>query len=384
MARVGIISVDGHVRAPWEDYRNYLDPDWREPYDEWLKGAARLPGFFHPKFGEQAQWAVKQRLADLEAQGVVAETVFPNGTPFSFGDGGIAATRAGDTAYNRWLTDTCAQAPDRMFAQALVDFYDIPRAVKEIHAAKDRGCVAIVMPALHTDVPGSRFFFDPELDPIWAACVETGLPISQHGGTGSPKYHPMGPAAFLTLATEHSFFSGRSLWQMILGGVFDRFPSLKVAYVETETWWLRPVMELMDRRDSVGDDWADAASNPIAAQKRVYMRLPSGYLKTNIFIGISPFAKSLIGADAFDDGKDRQLITTANAMVGSDYPHPETALPHLRENVREFAALPGMTEEKARNVIYGNAAEFYGIDMAKLQPHIDRVGFEIGCAASPL
>lgn len=377
MARVGIISVDGHVRAPWETYRVYLDPAWREPYDAWVKASTGHPDFCHPDYGSPSQWTAKKRVADLEAQGVVAETLFPNGTPFAGDDADIEAVRAGNNAYNRWLADICLEVPGRMFGQALVDFYDIPQAVKDIHAAKDRGCVAIAMPGLNTDVAGSRFFFDPELDPIWAACVETGLPLSQHGGTGSPKFHPAGPAAFLTRATEHSFFSGRSLWQLILGGVFDRFPSLKVAYVETETWWLRPIMTLLDRRDSIGDDWAEAANNPFASLKRPYKRLPSDYMKTNIFIGISPFAKSLVGRDAFDDGKEDALVTTANAMVGADYPHPETALPHLRENVQQFASLPGITEENARKVIYGNAAEFYGIDMAKLQPHIDRVGFDL-------
>jgi predicted TIM-barrel fold metal-dependent hydrolase len=376
MSRVGIISVDGHVKAPWTDYRAYLDPEWREPYDDWMREAAAQPDFCHPGFGQAAQWSARQRVTDLEAQGVVAEVVFPNGIPFGRHGATPEQVQAGSTAYNRWLTDMCAEVPGRMYGQAQISFDDVDLAVTEIHEAKARGFVAILMPPL---THGGRFFFDPALDPVWAACVETGLPISQHGGIGSPNYQPMGPAAFLTLATEHSFFSGRSLWQLFLGGVFDRFPALKVAYVETESWWLRPVMKLLDQRDSFGDDWAadtGDSHNPLAL-KRPYGRLPSEYLKTNIYIGISPFAKGLVGADAFADGKERQLITTDNAMAGADYPHPETALPQLRETVRDFAAQPGITEESARKVIYGNAAEFYGIDMAKLQPHIDRVGFEL-------
>jgi predicted TIM-barrel fold metal-dependent hydrolase len=375
MARVGIISVDGHVKAPWAAYREYLDPQWRERYDEWMKSTAGRADFCHAGFGKEAQWDAKRRVTDLESQGVVAEVVFPNGTPFTSGSDNTEAVRAGNVAYNRWLTDVCSEVPGRMFGQALVDFHDIGLAVKQIHAAKERGFVGILMPPLKPEIPGSRYFFDPELDPIWAACVETGLPISQHGGVGSPNYHPMGPAAFLVLATEHSFFSGRSLWQLILGGVFDRFPQLKVAYVETESWWLRPVLDLLDKRDQVGDEWAE--SNILAAQKRLYRHLPSDYLRTNVYLGISPFSKGLADGDAFDDGKKREIISTHNAMVGADYPHPETALPWLRDTVRQFAALPKITEEGARRVIYGNAAEVYGIDVTRLQSHIDRVGFEL-------
>ena len=81
------------------------------------------------------------------------------------------------------------------------------------------------MPPLH---PGGKYFFDPALDPVWAACVDVGFALSQHGGTGAPDYQPASFASFMVLATEHSFYSGRSLWQLILGGVFDRFPTLKI------------------------------------------------------------------------------------------------------------------------------------------------------------
>jgi len=64
-------------------------------------------------------------------------------------------------------------------------------------------------------------------------------------------------------------------------------------------------------------------------------------------------------------------------MVGADYPHPETALPWLREAVTAFAALPNVTEAGARKVICGNAAALYGIDLARLQPQIDRFGLEL-------
>lgn len=239
--------------------------------------------------------------------------------------------------------------------------------------------VGVLMPPLIPDAPSSRYFFDQALDPIWAACVETGLAISQHGGVGAPNYRPSGQAAFLVLATEHSFFSGRSLWQLILGGVFDRFPALKVAYVETEAWWLRPVMELLDRRDLVGDDWAAAAGR--GGQARPYSRRPSDYLRTNIYMGVSPFPRPDGVATAFDDGQECELVATGNAMIGVDYPHPETALCWLRDAIDRFTAAPNISEEGARKVIYGNAAQLYGIDLAPLRSHIDRVGFELNVRA---
>ena len=46
--------------------------------------------------------------------------------------------------------------------------------------------------------------------------------ICQHGGAGAPASGRRVPS-IMTLALEHSFFSGRSLWQLIYGGVFERF-----------------------------------------------------------------------------------------------------------------------------------------------------------------
>jgi predicted TIM-barrel fold metal-dependent hydrolase len=227
------------------------------------------------------------------------------------------------------------------------------------------------MPPLY---PGSKYFFDPALDPVWRACVETGLPISQHGGVGAPNYRPQIPAAFLVLATEHSFFSGRSMWQMILGGVFERFPDLKVAYVETEAWWLKPVIELLDGRDRRGDDWADAAGS--FPGDREYRRLPSDYVRSNCFLGISPFVPALatvIGSEA-----EPSLIGAGNAMIGVDYPHPETVFPRLVGAVKEFAARPDVTAATVQKVLCGNAAELYHLDLDALQPHVERVGVDLG------
>jgi predicted TIM-barrel fold metal-dependent hydrolase len=336
-------------------------------------------GFCSSELGEDAQWDPKRRVTDLETQGVVAEVVFSNGTPFSTGRQDFAPdpqeTRQGYMAYNRWLIDFCSEFPGRLFGQAHVLFDDIAQAVRDIQWAKEHGFVGILMPPLY---PGSKYFFDPALDPIWAACADTGLPISQHGGSGAPNYQPQIPAAFLVLATEHSFFSGRSMWQMILGGVFERFPDLKVAYVETESWWMRPVMELLDARDRRGDDWAKAAGS--LPRDREYGKLPSDYVRSNCYIGISPFVPSL--AKVIGEGEGAPLIGADNAMVGVDYPHPETVFPGLVDAIKEFAARPDLTETTAQKVLSGNAAKLYQLDLDQLQPHIDRVGIDLGAVVA--
>ncbi len=372
--------MDGHVKAPRAKYRDYIDPGFRDQFDKWLARVDGTPdGFVRPQM-EDGQWDPNRRLVDLATQGVVAEVLFPNGTAFAEGRVDYAPdpalTRQANMAYNRWLVDFCFEGQGRLVGQALVAFDDVEQAVADVHWAKEQGLGGIVMPPLY---PGSKFFFDPVLDPIWAACQEVGLPLSQHGGTGAPDYQPAGFAAIMVLATEHSFFSGRSMWQMMLGGVFDRFPELKLAFVETEAWWIGPMIEHLDRRMSMGDDWTEFAQ--FIKRERAFSRLASEYWHDNCYAGISPFHPSQISVDGLGtkDADDTAgfHIDSGNAMFGVDYPHFESIFPDTMEHVATLVGNPHVTETDARKILYGNAAEVYAFDLAALQPTFDEFGFEL-------
>jgi predicted TIM-barrel fold metal-dependent hydrolase len=377
-SKAAIISVDGHVKAPRGAYRDYLDPEYRDTFDAWLQTVENAAdGFVHPRLDNAVQWDPARRVADLETQGVVAEVLFPNGQPFDSprvdNAGDPVLTRQSNMAYNRWLADFCAQVPGRLCGLAAISFDDVEQAVADVHWAKAHGLGGVLMPPLH---PGGKYFFDPALDPIWAACREVGFALSQHGGTGAPQYEPASFASFMVLATEHSFFSGRSLWQLILGGVFDRFPELQIAYVETESWWIAPVLQLLDRRESLGDDWTEFAET--LRRLKPYTRLPSDYWRTNCFAGLSPFRTSQLDvADLGGDDATRFGIRSANAMIGVDYPHPETVFPSVFQEVKILVEDPHLGEADVRKVLFENAAKLYGFDLVALEPDIERVGFDL-------
>jgi predicted TIM-barrel fold metal-dependent hydrolase len=386
VARTAIISVDGHVRASRSDYRNYIEQRYLATYDEWVRAqeAAGAPesGNLSPGLEPTSQWDSDLRLKDMESQAVVAEVLFPNGLPFQsrpsdaiegFSDPEL--NRQARLAYNRWLVDFCAQTPGRRAGQALVTFDDVDLAVADIHWAKDHGLGGVMMPALLGSGPA---FFDPALDPIWAACVETDLTVSQHGGAGTPIYSPPGFAAIMTLALEHSFYSGRSLWQMILGGVFERFPDLRVAYVETEADWIGPVISKLDRRLSWGDDWTGFAA--VLQKSRAFTRRARDYWADNCYSGISPFTDTQIPLEevARPSAEYETFgIGCDNAMFGVDYPHFESVYPDTATQVDALVAHPAITTEVACKILYGNAARVYGFDLERLQPDIERVGFDI-------
>jgi predicted TIM-barrel fold metal-dependent hydrolase len=389
MGRTAIISVDGHVKASRAGYRQYIEQKYLEQYDASVQAAedAGVPdaGNLNPEFGFDAQWDSGRRLESLEGQGVVAEVLFPNGQPFQVNrleDAGRAMdaelAAAGRRAYNRWLVDFCAEAPGRRAGQAVVSFDDIDQAVADIVWAKEHGLGGIMMPPLN---PGGTFFFDPALDPIWAAIQDVGLPISQHGGAGLPAYSPPGFASIITISVENAFFSSRSLWQLIAGGVFDRFSDLKVSFIETQVFFLTAAIAHMDQTLAGTDDWMAFARS--LKRERTVSRPASEYIGTNCFIGVSPFdprqipIDQLVGKDADQRPLQGFHIGAEAAMFGVDYPHFESIFPGTMDKVAALTRDPSVTEQDARKILFDNAAQLYGFDRAVLQPHIDRVGFEL-------
>ena len=166
----------------------------------------------------------------------------------------------------------------------------------------------------------------------------------------------------MTLALEHSFFSGRSLWQMILGGVFERFPDLRVAFVETEADWIAPAIRKLDRRLQWGDDWTGWAKRT-AASTGLHCVAPATTGRTTA----APASRrsrssrsrwrSWPGPSAdYDDF----AIGCDNAMFGVDYPHFESIFPGTAAHVTDLVAHPSITAEVSRKILCENAAACTG------------------------
>ena len=389
MGRTAIISIDGHVKASRAGYRDYIEKKYLEAYDDSVREAeaAGIPdaGNLNPEYGYDAQWDSARRLEAVEAQGAVAEVLFPNGQPFQlnrFEDVGRAdnadLAAAGRSAYNRWLADFCAEAPGRRAGQAVVSFDDIDQCIKDIHWAKEHGLGGIMLPGLN---PGGTFFFDPVLDPVWETIAEVGLVASQHGGAGLPGYNPPGFASIITVSIENAFYSSRSLWQMIAGGVFDRFPDLKVSWIETQLMFIVPAIAHMDATLGGTDDWMAFAR--FMNRDRTVSRLASDYIGTNVFLGVSPFdarqlpIDQLVGKDANGAPLSGPTIGVDGAMFGLDYPHFESIVPGTMDKVHSLVSHPSVTVEDAQRILFDNAADLYGFDREVLAPHVDRVGFEL-------
>jgi predicted TIM-barrel fold metal-dependent hydrolase len=378
MSKVLLISSDGHATARQEDYARYLDPAIRDEFQAWLdsEGAAYLGINASPAVDQRANYDSDYRIQDLESQGVAAEVLFPNSLPFGFAaegtdggssDRGRAQIRAALWGYNRWIADFVAQAPERRVGLGVVSFDDVDEAVRMARWAKQNGLKAVQLPG----PAGEPWFFDEALDPFWACCEELELPVVQHAAGILPRPLPRGFAAMMTLAIESSFFTGRSLHQMILGGVFDRYPTLRYVVTEGSSGWIPERIGTIDLLLAVASDWQEFAT--FLGQSNPLRRTAREVWDQNCFVGASGLTPA--------EGARRKEIGVAQMMYGLDYPHFEGTYPATKNHIR--ATLAGADERELRAILGENAARCYGIDVDVLAPHVERIGFAIEDLIAP-
>ncbi|MCF2532460.1 amidohydrolase family protein [Yinghuangia soli] len=384
--RYTVISSDGHAGADLLDYRPYLAREHHDDFDAW---AAHLVNPFESEHllskAQDCNWDNAVRNADLEAQGIVGEVVFPNTVPPFFpqtqffvppppSDPAEYRQRwAGLQAHNRWLADFAAQAPGRRAGVAQIMLNDLDDAVAEVRRVKSAGLFGgILVPGIP---PGSALppLFDSVYDPIWAVCEELDVPVNLHSGGGVPAY-PHDPRGLAVLLSEITWFSNRVLAHLIFGGVFERFPHLKVAFTEQGSAWVPRELAKLDQFVHVMP--LDGTAQHFFGCDMIndLSMLPSEYFARNCYLGSSPLRPAECAV--------RHQIGVANIMWGADYPHAEGTFPYTLEALRlTFADVP---EHEVRAMLAENAARFYGFDLAALAPIAAQHGPRVTDVAVPL
>ena len=124
--------------------------------------------------------------------------------------------------YNEWLADWVAIDSQRLLGLAYIPIWDIDLAVKEVEWAASRGLHGVNFPP--PGRPDTVLYNHPEWDPFWAACVANNMPLNTHSSGGQPIDYS-GPGGINVQVYEGGgWLSRRSVWWLIHGQVFERFP----------------------------------------------------------------------------------------------------------------------------------------------------------------
>lgn len=368
--RYVVISADCHAGADLRDYKPYLESRYHDEFDAWADSYVSPFGDL-VKADADRNWDSARRLRDLEADGIVAEVLYPNTIPPFFPRGGLTALApgpgeferrlAGLRAHNRWLAEFCAEAPERRAGIGQILLNDVDEAVRDVHWIADHGLRGgVLLPGVPPGAPLPPLHA-PLYDPVWRACEERGVIVNAHAGSHSPDYGEY-PASLSMWLMEASWFSHRPLWTFIMSGVFDRFPGLRLVLAEQGSSWIRNALDTMD------GFYPQIAKGNIGElrflEPQLLEHMPSEYWERNCFVAASFLHR--------DDCQRRDRIGVHKIMWGSDYPHLEGTAPFSKEAIRlTFAGVP---EDEVAAMLSGNAAALYGFDLERLAPIAAAVG----------
>jgi predicted TIM-barrel fold metal-dependent hydrolase len=377
MDRYVVISADTHAGADLRDYREYLPSRLHEQFDAWAD-SYKSPFDDLVIATAKRNWDSEFRMAEVDADGVAGEVLFPNTVPPFFPTTANIAIKlphtreeldlrwAGVQAHNRWMVDFCSLAPDRRRGLAQIFPHDVDAALAEIRWAVDQGCFGgVLVPAVSPSEPVEPLFHT-RYEPIWALCEALDITVVQHSGTGSPEMPMDQPASNPVLITEMVHWAHRTLSHLLLAGVFERYPRLRFAPTEQGTMFLREQIMTLEAMVPAMKSSAHNRTYGIFGGSSVdeLTMTPTEYVRRNCYVGASSFSPYERGAI--------QLLGDGHVMWGSDYPHEEGTAPHTRQALQwSFADVP---DESCRKILAGNAARVYGFDLDALAKVASRIG----------
>ncbi|WP_437596015.1 amidohydrolase family protein [Sorangium sp. So ce590] len=245
-------------------------------------------------------------------------------------------------AYNSWLRGFCDHDPGRLRGVALMSPHDPAQMVPELARAVALGFRAVV---LRPNPVAGRTLGDPAYEAFWAECERRSIAVALHEGA-----HASLPAAgadrfrsrFALHACSHPMEQMMALLALIEGGVLERHPRLRVAFLEAGCGWLPYWLWRLDEIEYRG------LADEVAPHVR---REPSAYFRRQCFIEIEPDEPLLAQAIPW--------LGEGNAIFGTDFPHIDHDAGMVERALALRGRLPG---DALRKILWDNAARFYGIE----------------------
>jgi predicted TIM-barrel fold metal-dependent hydrolase len=282
---------------------------------------------------------VDARLADLDIEGVEKELIFPQRLfgLFMFGEMKNRAETFG--AYNEAIAEQCAKGKGRLFPVMVPNYWDPALAQESVDRCQALGARCLMIPIkAGNDVDGEPIqFSNPKMDPLWAAIAASGIPVCWHIGEAIPTAAP-GAAGTFVLTQMQGF---RHIWgQLTFGGVFDRYPDLRVVFVEGGIAW---VASMLHDADMIWNSFP-TAMNPKLKHP------PSWYWFNHCY---ATFMTDPAGLELLHRiGPDR-------VMWSSDYPHQESTFGYTRSAIQ--AVFDATTVKNAQKILGKTALDVFNM-----------------------
>jgi predicted TIM-barrel fold metal-dependent hydrolase len=287
---------------------------------------------------------VKARLKALDEDGVFAEVLYPTVGMLLCNHQDYNYKQACFEAYNRWLAEFVAGAPDRLFGLGQTAARSAEDIVVDLHKMKEAGFVGAMLPG----IPAQEDYDSPIYDRVWSTAEELELPLSVHILTSANA----NPAAILDYQTRgpkinkhhHSYKPCQDIIGLfIFTGIFERHPKLKLVTAEADAGWAPHYAYRSDTKYRIHR----YSMNSLALEK-----MPSEYFFKHVYM-------------TFQD--DKVAFDMAHAMNSkrlcwaSDFPHSDSTYP------KSLDVLVGqsdkVTDETLADIVRNNTIELYNLPM---------------------
>lgn len=364
-----IISADSHITETAETYVDHIDPAFadRAPRLEDcgpdVGDAFVVDGFPKPlslgtvaAAGKKAEeiklkgsrfsdlhrggWDPEARMADQVRDGVAAEVIYPSIGMVICNHPDLEYKKACFDAYNRWLSGYCAAQPDRLIGLGQTAMRSPADGISDLEEMKRLGLRGVMMPG-H---PGVEDYDSPIYDEFWTATVDLGMVPSFHiltmraGPTRGPRMN-----SFLSIVRGCQDVMG----MLVLGGVFERNPQLRVVCAEADAGWVPHFAYRMDHAYNRHRNWLPAGQE--------LSRPPSEYFAENVYVTFQ------------DDWTAFRFAGDMNwhrLLWANDFPHSDSTWPWSQELLAEHTK--HLSAQQKQAILSGNVAELYGIDTRSL------------------
>jgi len=362
---IRIISGDSHTIEPADLWQKYMSPRFRDRITfihEWngLKGdffyappvrpanvaTFGCAGVDPEKFEEWGQggyavvrrggWDPAERIKDMDADGVDAEVLFAGLTMVMYQHPDPELQREAFRAYNDWVAEYQSYNPRRLIGIASISIWDVNEAIREMERAAKLGLRGVLISA---DPPPELRYNNPIWEPFWAEAEKLGMPVCMHILTGTR-------SSGLTEDLITSYMNlpriiTTTIMEMIVAGVLERHPHLKIVSAENDIGWLANAFRRLDQ-----------------AYYRWHMRYPA--------ITMSPTAywRRQVYCTFQDDVAavaTRGLSSYDNRLWAAGSPHLDSTWPRSQEFIQKnFGDIP---EEEKEKFLRGNMIRLYNLDL---------------------
>ncbi|PYM20404.1 MAG: hypothetical protein DMD81_01995 [Candidatus Rokuibacteriota bacterium] len=235
---VGSILIDGEPTSD-SDLQQYRKRLRRGPtHSTQPLSGSRLADTGRLDFAVQRNYDTEAQLMGMEMEGVdIAVNMDPH------------LSLAICQAYNNWIHEFCQASPDRMKFVAMLPMHDVHLACRElVRCVRELGAVGSF---IRPNLVNGHYWHSNYWDPLYTVHEDLGVTWGFHEGSGALYSHMnvlYGENRFYRHVASHWIEMQQALIAMIIGGVFEFHPKLRVGFLEAQTSWAPGLLSRIEWR----------------------------------------------------------------------------------------------------------------------------------------